>query len=94
MTNESQPLVEAIESGELTDAGGMTTTRDVADVVPFAHSTVEETLHALEDDGVVESTMFGNDRVWTVPERDDDSPDETTTSQSIPTSTRGPVETC
>lgn len=91
MTNESQTLVDAVEAGEMTDAGGMTTTQDVADVVPYSYDSVDEMLHDLEHEGLVESTTFCNDSVWTVPDNGDDSTDETTT-QTIPTATRSPVE--
>lgn len=93
MTNNPQELVDAIEAGKMTDAGGMTTTQDVTDVVPYSYNTVAEKLHALEHDGVVESGTFGSDRVWTVAHDGDGSPDETTTALSIHTSTRGPVAT-
>lgn len=70
----------------MTDAGGMTTTQDVAHVVPYAHGAVDEKLHALEHEGVVERTTFGNDRVWVVADDGDDSPDEPTASQTMSTS--------
>lgn len=91
MTNKSQTLVDAVRAGDATDAGGMTTTQDVADVVPYDDSTVDEALRALELDGVVESRAFGNERVWVVPD-DGDETDETTGAQRMYTSTRGPVQ--
>lgn len=92
MTSEAQMLIDAIVTGETIDAGGMPTTQDVADTVPYAYDRVDEKLRALESDDVIESTTFGNDRVWIVPDDRDDSSDETTAGQAIATSTRGPVE--
>lgn len=89
MTSEAQVFIDAVESGETTDAGGMTTTQDVADIVPYAFDKAEQKLRALESEGVLESTTFGNSCVWTVADGGDDSRDETTATQTLPTSTRG-----
>lgn len=87
MTTESQKLINAVRTGELTDPGAMTTTADVAQVVSGSRETVEQKLEALEDEGLVESKTFGNERVWVVPDHDgDDSPDE----MPMPTDTRVP----
>jgi DNA-binding transcriptional MocR family regulator len=90
MTIDSQKLIDTVETGELTDSGAMTTTADVAQVVSDSRETVEQKLEALEDEGLIESKMFGNERVWVVPDNngndDDDSPDET----PMPTDTRVP----
>jgi hypothetical protein len=91
MRNKPQTLVDAVRDGDTTDAGAMTTTQDVTDVVPYDYSTVDEALRALALEGVVESTTFGNERVWVVPD-DDETQDETIAGQSMYTSTRGPVQ--
>ncbi|QSG09023.1 hypothetical protein HSR122_1632 [Halapricum desulfuricans] len=69
----------------------MTTTQDVADVVSDAYETVAEKLRALERDGVIESKLFGNERVWVVPE-DTDTPDVASDETPIPTDTRAPPD--
>jgi hypothetical protein len=84
MTTDSQALIDAVEAGETTDPGGMTTTQDVADVVPESYWTVEERLRALRLEGRVESKIFGNERVWVVPGDGGDEPQ----TVPMPTSTR------
>lgn len=91
MTTDSQTLIEAVKAGEMTDAGGMTTTQDVADVVPDSYETVVEKLRALEREGAIESKTFGNERVWIVTEDTDDM-DEKPTETPIPTDTRAPLD--
>ncbi len=93
MTTETQTLINAVKAGEMTDPGGMTTTQDVVDVVGYSSTTVDRKLRALEREGVVESTTFGGDRVWVVPDEGDDSPDETTADRAISTTTRDPLTT-
>ena len=81
-------LIDAVEAGELTDPGAMTTTRDVADALPYAAEAVEAELRALEEDGAVTSATFGGAVVWTVT---DDSADERTDpdpGEPLPTTTR------
>lgn len=87
MTVDRQTLIEAVRKGEMTDPGGMTTTQDVTDVLPKSYWTVEEELRTLEREGAVESKIFGNQRVWVVP---DGGRTETATSP-MPTTTREPV---
>jgi len=87
MTTDSQELIDAVRAGELTDPGGMTTTDDVAQVVSASRETVEQKLQALEQEGLIETKTFGNERVWVVPGDDDnESPDKT----PMPTDTRAP----
>lgn len=88
MTIDTQTFIEAVEAGEMTDPGGMTTTRDVADVVPDPYDAVKEQLHALEREGIIESISFGNERVWRVPDDGEDSQVEPTTDRPISTATR------
>jgi len=90
---EAQPLIEAVNAGELTDPGGMTTTQDIADILGASYAAVDEQLHAMERAGLVESTTFGNDRVWVVPSADTDGSDEVRTDQPISTTTRDPLAT-
>ena len=85
MTIETQTLIDAVRANEVTDPGGMTTTRDVADVVSESYETVETELRALRREEQVESKMFGGQRVWVVPEGDDRGPART----PMPTTTRG-----
>ena len=92
MTDKTQRLIDAVEAGESTDPGGMTTTRDVADVVPYEYSVVEMELEALEREGAIESTTFGNDRVWIVPEDPASSRVELTTDETMFTTTRVATE--
>jgi hypothetical protein len=87
MTTDPQTLIDAVRDGEMTDPGAMTTTQDVTDVVPESYAIVEQELRALERDGVIESTTFGDQRVWVVP---DDSQTQTDTTP-MPTTTREPV---
>ncbi|ERH09298.1 MAG: hypothetical protein J07HX64_01051 [halophilic archaeon J07HX64] len=84
---DRQTLIDAVREGETTDAGGMTTTQDVTDVVSESYWTVEEELRTLRREGAVESKIFGNQRVWVVP---DNSRDQTSTAH-MPTTTREPV---
>lgn len=88
-----QRLRDAVEAGEMTDPGGMTTTQDIADVVPDSYSTVEKKLLSLERDGYIESRTFGNDRVWFVTDDQKDSQAETTLEEPIGTATRDPTAT-
>lgn len=87
MTVKTEVLLDAVRAGETTDAGAMTTTRDVTDVVPASYERVEGRLRALEREGRVESKLFGDRRVWVVP--DDES--HHTADRPIPTTTREPV---
>jgi hypothetical protein len=87
MSTDRQTLIDAVREGETTDPGGMTTTQDVADVVPESYWTVEEELRALRREGAVESKIFGNQRVWVVP---DNSRKQTSTAP-MPTTTREPA---
>ncbi|MCU4717964.1 hypothetical protein [Halapricum hydrolyticum] len=91
MTTTSQELIEAVKAGEMTDAGGMTTTQDVADVVSDSYETVAEKLRALERDGAIESKIFGGERVWIV-SADTDVSDVTSDETPIPTDTRAPPD--
>jgi len=75
----------------MTDAGGMTTTQDVADVVPYPYETVVEELRALERESTIESKTFANERVRVVPE-DADEIGEKPTETPIPTDTRAPLD--
>ena len=84
MPTETQKLIDAVRDNETTDPGGMTTTRDVADVVSESYETVEAELRALRREGQVESKTFGGQRVWVVPEDDDRAPAGT----PMPTTTR------
>lgn len=93
VTTDSQPLIDAVKAGEMTDHGGMTTTRDIADVVTDSYWTVDEKLHALEQEGLIESTSFGNEHVWFVPDDDTDPLVKTTPDRTISTSTRDPLTT-
>lgn len=90
MIHDTQRLIDAVEAGEMTDPGGMTTTRDVADVVPHSFEDVEEALRALDRDGAIESTTFGSDRVWTVLDEADSRRDRPTPSADLFTTTRVP----
>jgi len=90
---EAQTLIDAIEAGEMTDPGGMTTTQDIADTLGDSYETVEEKLRVMERAGLVESKTFGNDRVWVVPDDDTDSSEEISTDQPISTTTRDPLAT-
>ena len=87
MKSKSQIILDAVEAGELTDPGAMTTTRDVVNVVQYSDRTVEEELHALEADGTLESTTFGGTVVWKVT-ADADGRAETSTDEPMPTTTR------
>ncbi|QSG14702.1 helix-turn-helix domain-containing protein [Halapricum desulfuricans] len=91
MTTDPQTLLKAVKEGEMTDAGGMTTTQDVADVVSDSYETVAEKLRDLERDGAIESKTFGNERVWVVP-ADTDVADTEPAGTPIPTDTRAPLE--
>lgn len=93
MIIEAQTLIDAIEAGEMTDPGGMTTTQDIADTLGDSYETVEEKLRVMERAGLVESKTFGNDRVWVVPDDDTDSSEEISTDQPISTTTRDPLAT-
>jgi len=91
MTTDSQTLLKAVKEGEVTDAGGMTTTQDVADVVPDSYETVAEKLRDLERDGAIESKTFGSQRVWVV-SADSDIADTKPARTPMPTDTRAPPE--
>lgn len=93
MTTESETLVDAVRTGEMTDAGGMPTSQDIADVVTDSCGTVDEKLRALDREGRITSTRFGDNRVWLVPDDDGHTPVETTPDQIIVTSTRDPRPT-
>lgn len=82
-----EALIDAVRNGETTDPGGMTTTQDVADVVPESYWTVEEELRALKYEGALESKIFGNQRVWVVPDNERNQ----TATTPMPTTTREPV---
>lgn len=89
MTTKSQNLIDAVEAGELTDPGAMTTPGDVAQIVSDSRERVEQKLEALEEEGLIESKTSGNECVWVVPDDNgdnDDSPDKT----PMPTDTRAP----
>lgn len=93
MTTESETLVDAIQAGEMTDSGGMPTSQDIADVVTDSFTTVDEKLRTLEREGLITSTTLGDERVWLVPDDNEDTPVETTTDRAISTSTRDPRTT-
>jgi hypothetical protein len=93
MTTEAETLVDAVRAGEMTDPGGMPTSQDIADVVTESYRTVDEKLHALDREGLLTSTTFGDERVWLVPDDDADTPVETTPDRTIPTATRDPRTT-
>jgi hypothetical protein len=81
---DANELIAAVDEGALTDPGGMTTTRDVADVVSEPYETVEAALRALQREGQIEAKTFGGQRVWVVPEDDGPTPAGT----PMPTTTR------
>jgi len=87
MSVRTEALLDAVRAGETTDAGAMTTTRDITDVVPASYERVEGRLRALEREGRVESKLFGDRRVWVVPDDESSRP----ASRPIPTTTREPL---
>jgi hypothetical protein len=87
MSVKTKTLLDAVRAGETTDPGAMTTTRDVTDVVPASYERVEGRLRALEREGRVESKLFGDRRVWVVPDEENRRP----ASRPIPTTTREPM---
>lgn len=91
MTINSQTLIKAVKEREMTDSGGMTTTQDVVDVVSPSYKVVAEKLRALEREGDIESTTFGNERVWFVPDANDDT-DNKPVGTPIPIDTRVPAD--
>lgn len=86
MSTDSQTLIAAVEAGEMTDPGAMTTTQDVANAVGDSYSAVDEQLHTLANEGVIECKIFGNEEVWVVPEDSGQTPDRS----PMPTTTRDP----
>ncbi|MEF8821459.1 MAG: winged helix-turn-helix domain-containing protein [Halovenus sp.] len=86
MSSNSKKLIAAVEAGELTDPGAMTTTQDIAHAVEDSYSTVHKQLRTLADDGVIERKTFGNMEVWVVPDDGGNAPART----PMPTDTRDP----
>ena len=86
MSTESQILITAVKTGEMTDPGGMTTTQDITHVVEDSYDAVKQQLHTLANQGLIVGRMFGREEVWSVPEENK----ETLVGTPMPTNTRDP----
>lgn len=86
MSTDSQTLVDAVEAGEMTDPGAMTTTQDITNAVTGSYGDVDEQLHSLADEDVIERKIFGDEEVWVVPDDGGRAPVKT----PMPTDTRDP----
>jgi len=70
----------------MTDAGAMTTTEDVTHAVEDSYNAVDKQLHTLADEDIIERKIFGNEKVWVVPDDSGQNPVKT----PMPTDTRDP----
>ena len=70
----------------MTDPGAMTTTEDVTRTVQDSYNAVDNQLHTLADEGIIERRIFANEEVWVVPDDSEQNPARTL----MPTNTRDP----